>query len=213
VKLHSYFRSPAAFRVRIALNLKGIEYETASLDLRQNAHRAPEFLDLNPQGFVPVLEDEGGEVLGQSLAIIEYLDETHPNPPFLPGHPGDRARVRGLAQLLASDIHPLVTLRVMRYLRTPLGHDKPTVETWCRHWTADGLAACEALLAEDDRTGRFCQGDEPGLADICLVPQLVMAEDLGVAMEAYPTVRRIGRECLGLDAFARAHPMRQGDAG
>jgi maleylacetoacetate isomerase len=211
MQLHGYFRSSAAFRVRIALNLKGIDYESVALNLRRNEHREPSFIDLNPQGFVPVLEDEG-EVLSQSLAIIEYLDETHPNPPLLPGHPGDRARVRGLAQLLAGDIHPLITLRVMRYLRTPLGHDKVTVEAWCRHWIAEGLAACEAMLADDDRTGVFCQGDEPGLADICLVPQLVVAEDLALDLAAYPTLRRINAACLKLDAFARAHPSRQPDA-
>jgi maleylacetoacetate isomerase len=211
MKLHGYYRSSAAFRVRIALNLKGIEYESAAHHLRRDEQRAPDFLDLNPQGLVPVLEDEG-EVFSQSLAIIDYLDETHPNPPLLPGHPGDRARVRGLAQLIAADIHPLNNLRVLRYLRQPLGHDQATVEAWARHWIAEGLGAFEALVAGDDRTGRFCHGDEPGLADLCLVPQLFSAENFKLDLTPYPTIRRINEACLTLDAFARAHPSRQPDA-
>ena len=211
MKLHGYYRSSAAYRVRIALNLKGIEYESIAHHLRKDEQRAPEFLDLNPQGLVPVLEDEG-EVLNQSLAIIEYLDETHPNPPLLPGHPGDRARVRGLAQLVAADIHPLNNLRILRYLRAPLGHDQAAVDEWARHWIAEGLAAFELLLAGDDRTGRFCQGDEPGLADLCLVPQLFSAGNFKLDLAPYPTIRRINEACLKLDAFARAHPQRQPDA-
>ena len=211
MKLYGYFLSSAAFRVRIALNFKGLDYEEVALDLRRNAQREAEFLEVNPQGMVPVLEDED-EVLVQSLAIIEYLDEMHPNPPLLPCHPGDRARARGLAQLFAADTHPLMTPRILRYLRTPLGHDKPTTVAWCRHWTTEALGAGEAMLPHDDRTGRFCQGDEPGLADICLVAQMVIAEDLAIDFTPYPTLHRIFRECLALDAFARAHPRNQPDA-
>jgi maleylacetoacetate isomerase len=209
--LHGYYQSSASFRVRIALNLKQIDYSAVAHHLRRNEQRAPEFLALNPQGLVPVLEDEG-DVLTQSLAIIEYLDEIRPNPPFLPGHPGDRARVRGLAQLIACDIHPLNNLRVLRYLRSPLGHDEAAVATWYNHWIADGFAAVEALLADDDRTGRFCHGDQPGLADICLVPQIVRSENYRLDLTPYPTLSRIHANCMALDAFRRAHPGAQPDA-
>jgi maleylacetoacetate isomerase len=209
--LHDYYQSSSAFRVRIALNLKQIEYDAVAHRLRLNEQRAPDFLALNPQGLVPVLEDEG-DVLPQSLAIIEYLDEVRPTPPLLPGHPGDRARVRGLAQLIACDIHPLNNLRVLRYLSGPLGRDEAAVADWFNHWIAEGFAALEALLADDDRTGRFCHGDEPGLADICLVPQIVRAEKYRLDLTPYPTLRRIQANCLALDAFRRAHPRAQPDA-
>jgi len=211
MKLHGYFRSSASFRVRIALNLKRIDYESVALHLRRNEQRSPDFLALNPQGFVPALDDEG-DVLTQSMAIIEYLDETQPNPPFLPGHPGDRARVRALAQLVACDIHPINNLRVLRYLRDPLGRDEAAVQRWYNHWIAEGFAAFEALIADDDRTGAFCHGDEPGLADICLVPQVVNSQNYALDLTPYPTLRRIHDRCMGLDAFQRAHPKRQPDA-
>jgi maleylacetoacetate isomerase len=211
MKLHGYFRSSASYRVRIALNLKAIQYTGVTHHLRKNEHQEPAYLDLNPQGLVPAFEDEG-EVMIQSLAIIEYLDETHPNPPFLPGHPGDRARVRGLAQLVACDIHPLNNLRVLRYLRKPLGHDETTVQSWYNHWIAEGFTAFEALLAGDDRTGQFCHGDEVGLADICLVPQVVNSQTFKLDMTPYPTIQRIFDNCMALDAFQRAHPQRQPDA-
>ena len=211
MKLYGYFRSSASFRVRIALNLKGIDYESVTHHLRRNEQRAPDYLALNPQGLVPVLDDDD-DVLIQSLAIIEYLEETHPNPPFLPGHPGDRARVRGLAQLIACDIHPVDNLRVLRYLRNPLGHDEAAVQAWYNHWIAEGFAAFEALIAEDDRTGTFCQGDEPGLADICLVPQVVNSQNYTLDLTPYPTIRRIYDKCMALEPFQRAHPTAQPDA-
>ncbi|HWK47400.1 MAG TPA: maleylacetoacetate isomerase [Stellaceae bacterium] len=211
MKLHGYYRSSAAFRVRIALNLKGIGYETVAHHLRKSEHLRPDFLELNPQGLLPVLEDEG-EVLFQSLAILEYLDETHPNPPLLPGHPGDRARVRALAQIVACDVHPIDNLRVLRYLREPLGHDEPTVQAWYNHWMAEGFKALEALLSGSEQTGRFCHGDEPTLADLCLVPQVFNAGNFKLDMTPYPTVVRIFDACLKLPAFERAMPANQPDA-
>ncbi len=211
MKLHDYFRSSAAFRVRIALNLKKIGYESIAHKLLDNEQRAPDYLALNPQGLVPALEDEG-DVLIQSMAIVEYLDETHPNPPFLPGHPGDRARVRGLAQIIAADTHPLGNLRVLQYLRGPLAQPEEAVQTWIRHWIGEGFDAVEALLVDDDRTGRFCHGDTPGLADIALVPQVVSAIRFKVDLDPYPTIRRIYETCLALPAVERALPQHQPDA-
>src|ERR1700691_2999064 len=147
MKLYGYFRSSAAFRVRIALNLKGLRYEQAAIHLRKNEQRAPDYLTLNPQGLVPALDDDG-EILTQSLAIIEYIDETHPEPPLLPGHPAARARVRALAQAIACDIHPIDNLRVLRSLAKPMGQDEKTVELWFNHWIAAGFEGIERMLAE-----------------------------------------------------------------
>jgi maleylacetoacetate isomerase len=210
MKLYGYFRSSAAFRVRIALSLKKLDYDNAFIHLRRGDQSQPEFLGLNPQGLVPALEiDE--QLLTQSLAIIEYLDETHPEPPLLPPDPAGRARVRALAAIVACDIHPLNNLRVLRYLHRPLGHDPSTVETWYNHWIDSGFRALEGLLARDRRTGAFCHGDRPGLADIALVPQVVNAERYRLDMTPYPTVARIFETCMKLDAFAVAHPERQPD--
>ena len=212
MKLYGYFRSSAAFRVRIALNMKGLAYEQTSIHLRRNEQQKPDYLELQPQGLVPVL-DEDGELLFQSLAIIEYLDETHPEPPLLPGHPADRARVRGLAQAIACDIHPVDNLRVLRYLADPLGHDAKTVEQWFNHWIKLGFDGVERILARDDRAGRFCHGDAPGLADICLVPQVFNARRYkSFDMTPYPTIRRIFENCMALDAFEQARPEKQPDA-
>ncbi len=211
MRLHGYYRSSASFRVRIALNLKGVAFEQQTHHLRRGEQRAPAFLALNPQGFVPALED-GGAVLTQSLAIIEYLDETLPDPPLLPATPLARARVRALAQIVACDIHPIDNLRVLRYLRQPLGHDEATVQTWYNHWIAEGFAALEAMLAASAETGRFCHGDAPGLADICLVPQVVNAANFKLDMAPYPTVRRVFDAAMALPAFARALPANQPDA-
>src|SRR4029077_14617499 len=164
MKLYGYSRSSAAFRVRIALNLKKLDYENAFIHLRRGDQSGPEFLGVNPQGLVPTLEADG-EKLTQSLAIVEYLDETHPEPPFLPRDPPGRARVRALAGIVACDIHPLNNLRVLRYLHGPLGHDQDAIEHWYNHWIIAGFAAFERLLSDDKRTGAFCHGERPGLAD------------------------------------------------
>jgi maleylacetoacetate isomerase len=210
MKLYGYFRSSAAFRVRIALNLKKLDYDNAFIHLRRGDQGQPEFLGLNPQGLVPALEVDG-ERLIQSLPIIEYLDERHPEPPFLPGDAAGRARVRALAAIVACDIHPLNNLRVLRYLHRPLGHDEGAVGTWYNHWIDAGFRAFEGLLAGDGRTGAFCHGEQPGLADIALVPQVVNAERYRLDLAPYPTIARIFQTCMQLDAFAAAHPERQPD--
>jgi maleylacetoacetate isomerase len=213
MKLYGYFRSSAAFRVRIALNLKGLDYEQTFVHLRKSEQRKPEYLAVQPQGLVPALETDGGEVFIQSLAIVEYLDETHPEPPLLPADAAGRARVRALAQAIACDIHPIDNLRVLRYLVRPLGHDEGVVETWFNHWIKLGFEGVEPLLAKDSRTGKFCHGDRPGLADLCLVPQVFNARRYpSFDMSPYPTIRRIFDNCMLLDAFERARPERQPDA-
>jgi len=210
MKLFGYFRSSAAFRVRIALNLKGLGHEDAFIHLRRGDQRAGDYLGVNPQGLVPALEIDG-QTLIQSLAILEYLDETHPEPPFLPADPAGRARVRGLADIVACDIHPINNLRVLRYLSRPLGHDQAAIETWYNHWIAAGFAALERLLADDRHTGAFCHGDIPGLADIALVPQVVNSERYRLDLSPYPTISRIYANCMQLDAFTAAHPNNQPD--
>jgi maleylacetoacetate isomerase len=212
MKLYGYFRSSAAFRVRIALNLKGLAFDQVPIHLRKNEQQKSDYLALQPQGLVPVLEEDG-EVFIQSLAIIEYLDETHPMPPLLPGHPAGRARVRALAQAIACDIHPIDNLRVLRYLARPLGHDEKAVEAWFNHWIKLGFDGIERILAEDDQAGTFCHGDAPGLADICLVPQVYNSKRYpSFDMTPYPTIARIFDACMALDAFERARPERQPDA-
>ena len=210
MKLYGYFRSSAAFRVRIALNLKKLDYDNAFIHLRRGDQARPEFLGLNPQGLVPALEIDGLRLI-QSLPIIEYLDERHPEPPLLPGDAAGRARVRALAAIVACDIHPLNNLRVLRYLHRPLGHDEGAVGTWYNHWIDTGFRAFEGLLAGDARTGAFCHGERPGLADIALVPQVVNAERYRLDLAPYPSIARIFQNCMQLDAFAAAHPERQPD--
>src|SRR5277367_1653724 len=199
MKLFGFFRSSAAFRVRIALNLKGLAYEDAFIHLRRGDQRGADYLSVNPQGLVPALEIDG-QTLIQSMAIVEYLDETHPQPALLPSDPAGRARVRGLAAIVACDIHPVNNLRVLRYLSRSLGHDQAAVETWYNHWIATGFAAFERLLAGDRRTGEFCDGDRPGLADIALVPQAVNSERYQLDLSPYPTLTRIYANCMKLDA-------------
>jgi maleylacetoacetate isomerase len=210
MKLFGFFRSSAAFRVRIALNLKGLAYEDAFIHLRRGDQRGGDYLAVNPQGLVPTIEIDG-ERLIQSMAIVEYLDETHPRPPFLPSDPASRANVRALAAIVACDIHPINNLRVLRYLSRPLGHDQAAIETWYNHWIAAGFEAFERLVAADRRTGEFCDGDRPGLADIALVPQVVNSERYRLDLSPYPTIARIYTNCMKLDAFAAAHPNNQPD--
>jgi maleylacetoacetate isomerase len=210
MKLYGYFRSSAAFRLRIALNLKGLDYENASIHLRRGDQGQPGFRGVNPQGLVPAL-DIDGQTLIQSIPIIEYLDETHPEPPLLPSDPAGRARVRALAAIVACDIHPINNLRVLRYLQRPLGHDHAAIETWYNHWIVEGFAALERMLADNVHTGRFCHGDRPGLADIALAPQVVNSERYRLDLRPYPTIARIFETCMTLDAFAAAHPQQQPD--
>lgn len=210
MKLYGYFRSSAAFRLRIALNLKKLDYEDAFIHLRRGDQDAAEFRGVNPQGLVPVLEIDG-ERLIQSLPIIEYLDERYPEPPLLPPDAAGRARVRALAAIVACDIHPLNNLRVLRYLHRALGQQEAAIAAWYNHWIAEGFAALERLLADDARSGAFCHGDRPSLADIALVPQVVNAERYRLDLAPYPTIGRIFANCMTLDAFAAAHPDRQPD--
>jgi maleylpyruvate isomerase len=212
MKLHGYFRSSAAFRVRIALNLKGLSYENAFHHLRKGEQLAPDYLKLHPQGLVPALED-GSTVITQSLAIIEYLDETHPKPPLLPRDPASRARTRSLALAIACDIHPLNNLRVLNYLKDVLKVSTEQHDTWYRHWVTEGFKAVEATLAGPG-TGRFCQGDSPTLADVCLVPQVFNAKRFlsDAQLERFPTLMRIFKQCMTLEPFDRAQPAKQPDA-
>jgi maleylacetoacetate isomerase len=210
MKLYSFFRSSAAFRVRIALNLKQIAYETVAVHLRRNDQSKPDYRAVNPQGLVPALQDSGLKLI-QSLAIIEYLDEVHPDPPLLPKDPADRARVRALAEIVACDIHPINNLRVLRYLTHDLSHEETAIAKWYNHWIAMGFEAVESLLASDARTGAFCHGDSPSLADVTLVPQVVNAERYRLDLKSYPTLVRIFENCMRLDPFIAAHPNNQPD--
>jgi maleylpyruvate isomerase len=209
--LHGYYRSSASFRVRIALNLKGIAYENIAWHLRHGAHLEEAFGAINPSKLIPVLDDDG-TLLTQSLAIIEYLDETHPKPAFLPSTSADRAYVRALAQSIACDIHPIDNLRVLKYLRANFAADEDAVGSWYNYWIATGFAGIEATLAADARTGQYCFGDTPGLADILMIPQVVNAENYKLDMTPYPTIQRIFDTCMAMSAFSEAHPSRQADA-
>ncbi|MGK9168591.1 maleylacetoacetate isomerase [Inquilinus limosus] len=211
MKLHTYFRSSAAYRVRIAMALKGLDYESVFHHLRRGEHAAEPYRSLNPQKLVPALEADG-PVITQSLAIIEYLEEVYPNPPLLPPDPAGRARVRSIALAIACDIHPINNLRVLRYLRTPLGHNEPTIEEWYRHWVAEGLGALESMLSRSPQTGAFCHDSTPTVADCCLIPQLYNARRFDCDLNPYPTLLGIEERALALPAFAEAAPERQGDA-
>lgn len=207
MKLHGYFRSTASYRVRIALNLKGVAYTDAFHHLRKNEQNAPAYLAVNPQGLLPSLEGDFG-YLTQSLAICEYLEETVPEPALLPADPVLRARVRAFAQVIACDIHPVQNLKILARLRA-LGMDDAQVTEWAQTVIAEGLTACAALIA--DRDDLYCFGATPGLADICLVAQLVNARRFGVAM-VWPRLQAIEAQCLTLRAFERARPENQADA-
>jgi maleylpyruvate isomerase len=211
LKLYGYFRSSAAYRVRIALALKGLAYEYRAVHLRKGEQGAAEYLELNPNALVPMLVDDRG-TFTQSLAIMEYLDERYPEPPLLPRAPEARTRVRAMALAIACDIHPLDNLRVLRYLMRTLGASEDAKDAWYRHWIEVGLGALEVELARDPATSVFCHGDTPSLADCCLVPQLANARRAGVPLDAYPTLTRIETACNALPAFAAAAPERQPDA-
>jgi maleylacetoacetate isomerase len=212
MKLYDYFRSSAAYRVRIALNLKGIAAERAYVHLRKGEQRSEDYLRMNPQGLLPALVTDDGTVLTQSLAIIEYLDETVPSPPLLPKTAIERARVRSLAQAIACDIHPIDNLRVLRYLLNTVGVEEAQKDAWYKYWIDVGLEALEALVARDPATGLFCHGDAPTLADICLVPQLSNARRTDLDLSPYPTLLRIDANCQALPAFADAAPSKQPDS-
>jgi maleylacetoacetate isomerase len=210
MKLYGYFRSSAAFRVRIALSLKKLDYDNAFIHLRRGDQSQPEFLGLNPQGLVPALEvDE--QLLTQSLAIIEYLDETHPEPPLLPATPAERARVRAIALDIACEIHPLNNLRVLRYLVHELGVSEEAKNGWYRHWVENGLEAVERVLAGGP-PGRYCHGDTPTLADCALVPQIFNARRVDCRLDRVPTVMRVFEACMQHDAFASTQPSACPDA-
>ncbi len=209
MKLHGYFRSSAAYRVRIALNLKGLTAQQLPHHLRKGEQTAPAYLAINPQGLVPALEGDVGEILTQSLAIIEWLDETHPNPPLLPKDPLRRAKVRAFAQALACDTHPVQNLKVLSRLRG-LGLPEEKVTEWAAWANREGLSACETLIR--DEPGPFCFGDTPTLADLCLVPQLGNARRFGVDVSAYPRLLKAEAAAKALPAFAEAAPERQPDA-
>lgn len=202
-RLFDYFRSSASYRVRIALNLKGVDYESVPLNLLEGGQKGPEYRALNPQGLIPALVIDG-HVLTQSLAIIDYLDSTRPEPPLLPAAAADAAHVRALALAVACDVHPLNNLRVLKYLSGPLGQPQEARDSWYRHWVSEGLAALEVMAAP--RAGRFLFGDSPTLADLCLVPQLFNARRFEVPLDDYPTLVSADAEAARLEAFAAAHP-------
>ncbi|UBR51675.1 maleylacetoacetate isomerase [Halomonas sp. FeN2] len=210
--LYGYFRSSAAYRVRIALNLKGLEYDQIPVNLVKGEQRGGEHLARNPQGLVPSLVLDDSSVVNQSLAICEYLDEVHPEPALLPVNALERARVRALAQSVACEIHPLNNLRVLKYLVGELGADEAAKLAWYHHWIAEGFTALEATLSNDPSSGDFCHGDTPTLADICLIPQVYNAERFECDLSAYPTTQRIVTNCRSLPAFEKAAPAAQPDA-
>ncbi|MEO7105841.1 MAG: maleylacetoacetate isomerase [Rhodoferax sp.] len=213
LQLYSYFRSSASYRVRIALNLKGLPYDYVAVHLLKDGgqqHNA-DYQRVNPAELVPALVDDG-HAIGQSLAIMEYIEETHPEPALMPRDPLGRARVRALAQSVACEIHPLNNLRVLQYLERDLKLDEATKNTWYRHWITLGFTALEAMLANNPHTGTFCHGDTPGLADCCLIPQVANARRFDTPLDAYPTILRIEKACLALDAFVKAAPQWQPDA-
>jgi maleylpyruvate isomerase len=204
--LYDYGFSSASYRVRIAMALKNLQYASIIKNLRSGEHRLSEFLQINVQGFVPAIQMDDGVVLTQSVAIIEYLDEQYPDPPLLPAQPLTRARVRALTQAIASDIHPLNNLRVLRYLEEKLILDKPTRDTWYRNWVSVGFDALERWLVRDVATGRFCHGNSPTMADVCLVPQVFNARRFSVDMNSFPRILAIDAACRELAAFQSAAP-------
>jgi maleylpyruvate isomerase len=213
MKHYGFFRSSASYRLRIGTNLKGLSVDYIPVHLSKNGgeQHLPDYVKLNPQHLVPALVD-GNHVLTQSMAILEYLDETHPEPAIMPHDPAGRARVRALAQIVACDIHPINNLRILNYLKGPLKVSEEATNEWYRHWVKLGLEAFEALVAGHPGTGTFCHGNTPTLADICLVPQVFNAQRFQCPLDGFPTIVRIHEACQKLDAFDRARPERQPDA-
>ncbi|MBZ9794748.1 maleylacetoacetate isomerase [Mesorhizobium sp. ES1-4] len=212
IVLHNYYRSSTSHRVRIALEMKGLSYDYVPHHLRHGEHLEPAYLRINPQGLVPTLVWNDGMLLTQSLAIIEFLDESKPEPPLLPEDPSGRARVRMLAQMIACDIHPVNNLRVLTSLRTLFGAGDQDIANWFRHWVNEGFQPLEKILASSPRTGTFCHGEAPGLADICLAAQVTSNARFGVDLAPYPTIARINAACMALPAFQKAAPQNQIDA-
>ncbi len=210
--LHNYFRSSTSVRVRIALNLKGLDYDYIPYALLPNEHKSETYLKLNPQGLVPALEIENSAVLTQSMAIIEYLDEAFPDPALMPPDPLGRARVRSLAQIVGCDIHPVNNLRILRYIADEFGADADAKKAWFTQWAADGFAALEARLSSEIETAEFCHGNTPSLADICLYAQVLNNKRFDVDPAPYPTIMRIFTHCDALAAFQDARPENQMDA-
>ena len=212
MKLYSFFRSGTSHRLRIALALKHIDFETVAIDLRKDEHLGASFRSINPQGLVPALID-GSLTLTQSPALLEWLEETHPEPPLLPRNPVERARVRALAAVVGCDIHPVNNRRILNQLRSQFGANEAAINAWCGQWISDGFDAYQALLAEYGQSGRFSWGDAPGMADVYLVPQIESARRFAVDLQKWPRLLAIESACMALPAFANAAPMRQPDAG
>jgi len=214
MKLYGFWRSLASYRVRVALAMKGMQAEEISVDLLKGKQNEGDYLAVNPQGVVPALVlDEGGTPLFQSLAILEYLEEVRPQPALLPKDPRGRARVRGLALIAAADGHPLVTPRIRTYLEKEMKQDEAARNRWLAHWTMRALEAIEGHLSKEKETGRFCHGDSPTIADICVASQMIAAlAYFNVDTKAMPTAMRIYSQCMEIDAFAKAHPLKQAGA-
>ncbi|HEY4073581.1 MAG TPA: maleylacetoacetate isomerase [Herbaspirillum sp.] len=214
MKLYTFFRSSASYRVRIAMNLKGLPYEAALIHLSKDGggQNKPEFRELNPQGLLPVFVDDEGHTLTQSLAILEYLEALYPAKPLLPVNEFERAQVRSIALAISCDIHPINNLRVLQYMGGTLGLSEEQRNTWYRHWTESGLIAVEKMLVQSGRAGKFCHGNTPTIADCCLVPQIFNAKRFECDLSQVPTLMRINDTCLEMEAFAAASPPRQPDA-
>ena len=212
ITLHQFFASSASFRVRIALNLKGIAHDQVAWNLKKREQKSDQYLKMNPQGFVPAIEREGKPILSQSLAIIEWLEETYPEPALLPAGPDERARVRAIAFAIACDTTPLLSGRIIQSLQNDLGADQDAQTKWLRMWVDDCFSALETQLSTNPATGNFCHGDTPTIADICIAAQVVSNERFGVDLTPYPTISRIFDNCMALQAFEKALPKNQPDA-